>query len=73
MIFLWISFALFWLYVALTTKDVSETVWAGLFFLWILLALHYFKSYRKWKREDNLRRKEREKELENRNVPSSES
>lgn len=73
MLALWISLGLFWLYVIITYQDMSEIVWVGLFFLWILLSLHYIKSYRRWKKEDKLRREERQAELESRNVPSSES
>jgi len=63
MIAVWLALILFWIYVIFTTKDMSEILWVGLFFLWILLAAHYFKSWRRWRKEDQLRRHEREEEL----------
>ena len=59
MVAVWVSLGLFWIYVILTVRNLSEIVWAGLFFLWILLVLHYGISYQRWRKEDNLRRKER--------------
>jgi hypothetical protein len=38
---------------------MSEILWTGLFFLWILTVLHYIKSLRRWRKEDRLRREER--------------
>lgn len=58
MIFIWISFALFWLY-SLFARPANDTMWLGLFFLWVLLAIHYIKTYRKWKEIDRTLRKTR--------------
>lgn len=69
MIAVWLSLLLFWVYVIFTTKDASDIVWAGLFFLWILLVFHYFITYRRWRREDKLRRQER---LESRDAGTEE-
>lgn len=68
MIAVWIALALFWIF-ALFTKTMSEALWLGLLFLWILLAIHYFKSHRKWKREDKLRREERQDNRSSKKVP----
>ena len=35
-------------------------LWALLFLLWVILAVHYIISYREWRREDILRREDRE-------------
>jgi len=75
MIFLWFVLAFLW-FLAIVFVDgdvhISTLLWFFLLFLWMGLIVHYAITYRRWRKEDVLRRKNRKEHLENLNVPSTE-
>jgi hypothetical protein len=75
MIFLWFVLAFLW-FLAIVFVDggpnISTLLWFFLLFLWVGLAVHWVISYRRWRKEDSLRRQNRKEHLENLNVPGTE-
>jgi predicted histidine transporter YuiF (NhaC family) len=67
MIFLWFVLAFLW-FLAIVFVDgdmnISTLLWFFLLFLWVGLVVHWVISYRRWRKEDSLRRQNRKEHLE---------
>jgi hypothetical protein len=65
--FLWFVLAFLWFLVVVFVDgdiNISTLLWFFLLFLWVGLIIQYAITYRRWKKQDVLRRQNRKEHLE---------